>query len=717
MSQVKNLRAMFENKGDTSPPDRGRSPGITPSRHIGNASSNGSPRPLSKVRTNFVAIEKDGRMGLRRDHSGESSLSRRRMSTETADTEFNSNYLENPKTVPSDDVSKASRRNIASETIPESPRTTSHEQAGVSVDAGSQLDKAHMEVKMKLGSPPHLQSEERGTGTAGNAELNSVSATNRSHGIKHKGHLSVQAKMMTTGPTKGFSATSAARPESRAANRGLKISTLSADKTQKANTGATSSTKARTVPSGVVAKSQPVKTKSQNDAGFIKPKPKSPTKQVQMPSSLTAPTASSVSKVHVSRRPLSRQSGTQNNPAQPSIRPNMSNSTASHSFIKGQGSSSSRSRPSLGPPPNKQPQVTASNKKQSNVDEGFLARMMRPTQSSSSKATDKAPVTPPKRTAQRPVGGENGNQALLRSASGRGLHGKRIPVLASLQSTSAPLAGPTDEPDPPESEEECNELHIDTNIRSEIANADKEARSPPNPATKYTVEEKGVSAVPEGPKRFEALITGSTCNMNSAMNDLVHNSQLREEADDSKASVAAGPTPLVELMEASSSVGSDEIASKDKRPGAVEEVDDAAPEATSKQQNCKADLVSETKEIPQGPAGDSLANEEPVTAEGYESSDPVEMDLAAQHTPETCTSPFDVNQPYEQSIQQVIQSTRNHLVPEINSPSPSEIIQTDLGGDKPDGIPKMEAVSDEQKQLTVQGHEGTAEVALETEHA
>lgn len=34
MSQVKNLRAMFENKGDTSPPDRGRSPGVSSTRHI-----------------------------------------------------------------------------------------------------------------------------------------------------------------------------------------------------------------------------------------------------------------------------------------------------------------------------------------------------------------------------------------------------------------------------------------------------------------------------------------------------------------------------------------------------------------------------------------------------------------------------------------------------------------------------------------------------------
>lgn len=34
MSQVKNLRAMFENKGDTSPPDRGRSPGISSTTYI-----------------------------------------------------------------------------------------------------------------------------------------------------------------------------------------------------------------------------------------------------------------------------------------------------------------------------------------------------------------------------------------------------------------------------------------------------------------------------------------------------------------------------------------------------------------------------------------------------------------------------------------------------------------------------------------------------------
>ncbi|KAI2604123.1 uncharacterized protein GGS25DRAFT_448884 [Hypoxylon fragiforme] len=65
MSGVRNLRAMFEQRGENNPPDRGRSPG--------SPSPTDSPRPLSKVRTTFVAVEKDGILGLRRQHSGDSA--------------------------------------------------------------------------------------------------------------------------------------------------------------------------------------------------------------------------------------------------------------------------------------------------------------------------------------------------------------------------------------------------------------------------------------------------------------------------------------------------------------------------------------------------------------------------------------------------------------------------------------------------------------------
>ena len=55
-SGVRNLRARFEgNKDSISPPSRGRSP-------TGSETSNTGPRPLSKVRTSFVAVERSGQM-------------------------------------------------------------------------------------------------------------------------------------------------------------------------------------------------------------------------------------------------------------------------------------------------------------------------------------------------------------------------------------------------------------------------------------------------------------------------------------------------------------------------------------------------------------------------------------------------------------------------------------------------------------------------------
>ena len=51
---VRNLRAMFENRGDqsTSPPSRGRSPS--------DSADSGNSRPVSKVRASFVAVERPG---------------------------------------------------------------------------------------------------------------------------------------------------------------------------------------------------------------------------------------------------------------------------------------------------------------------------------------------------------------------------------------------------------------------------------------------------------------------------------------------------------------------------------------------------------------------------------------------------------------------------------------------------------------------------------
>ncbi|TWU73262.1 hypothetical protein ED733_002138 [Metarhizium rileyi] len=679
MSQVKNLRAMFENKGETSPPDRGRSPGITPGRYIEDAASNGSPRPLSKVRTNFVAIEKDGRMGLRRDHSGESSLSRRRMSNDTADTESNGVLLEKLNTGFPDDFGNTSRHNVANDTIPESPRAIlNNQQDGDQIGASSQLNKTSMEVRNSSGSPLLLLGGQTGTDLAGELRSKSAQAANRSFGAKPTGTPTVQAKVTTTGSKKLMSSTSAARAESKVTTRGPQI-TNSSDKTQRASTQTTSHMNARKVPSRALSKVGPLKTKSQNDTGFTKPKPKSPTKPVQLPSSLTAPTASSVSKVHGPRRSISRQSGYQNHSNQSTIRMNLPNSTASQPASKGQGSSLSMPRPSLGPPPSKQSHVTASHRKQNNVDEGFLARVMRPTQSSSSKATDKAPVTPPRKTVRKPMGGEHGDQVLPTSASSRGFHSKGPMGPASGISTSAQNADPIIEADRSEVVDSKKLSDSQKDSGRDLSEAVLDNRSPANPPPPLLVEQKGLTT-PQGLETLEPLAISETCELDSAMNQTIH----QEGPDGSMDSLLMGPTALsVELTGvAPASVDSTETAGQGKQHVVAREVENVVPEPTIDKKNCKISPVSETEATRLGSILDVSVEKESATTQGCQSSSLVEVDIAEDHTFETPISQSKDKHTDEQSCQPMTHSTQNDQVLEMNSSSPLENNHADLRADQ-----------------------------------
>jgi hypothetical protein len=192
---------------------------------------------------------------------------------------------------------------------------------------------------------------------------------------------------------------------------------LSAASSSKSSSGAgtasTSKTTGTTIkPSTTITSTTATKRpstlqiKAPLDTGFVKPKPKSPTVPVSLPSHLTAHTASSVSRGNAPRQSLSRQSGNLQIPnanARPASRASTSTTSAPAKTVKRQPSNISRSRPSIGPPPKKGSQAEPSSKKgQSQVDEGFLARMMRPTQASSSKVAEKAPTTPPRKTGTRP---------------------------------------------------------------------------------------------------------------------------------------------------------------------------------------------------------------------------------------------------------------------------------------------------------------------------
>lgn len=156
----------------------------------------------------------------------------------------------------------------------------------------------------------------------------------------------------------------------------------------------------RPTATSVAKKPQPLKT-SASETGFIKPKPKSPTKPVHLPPSLMAQTASSGAKGASSRQGRApANSQTLGVPGRSSSRASAGSSNAK--TVKRQPSNISRSRPSLGMPPKKAATGDAPVKKDIPVDEGFLARMMRPTQASSSKTAEKVPTTPPKKQVKRP---------------------------------------------------------------------------------------------------------------------------------------------------------------------------------------------------------------------------------------------------------------------------------------------------------------------------
>merc|ERR1712093_310061 len=141
---VRNLRAMFENK-DSSPPDRGRSPGESTT---GGASTGTSPRPLSKVRTSFVTVVGTGGqqgLGLKRDMSGEPSMQKRRASFSIDEEDNPMATLERKTSIATE---KEARKNSSAieETIPENAL----QESDTKLSSGSDQRKDHIKPTAKV---------------------------------------------------------------------------------------------------------------------------------------------------------------------------------------------------------------------------------------------------------------------------------------------------------------------------------------------------------------------------------------------------------------------------------------------------------------------------------------------------------------------------------------------------------------------------------------
>ncbi|KAI0121080.1 hypothetical protein BJ170DRAFT_688165 [Xylariales sp. AK1849] len=416
MSGVRNLRAMFEQKNDqqTSPPEnRGRSPGPGSGlASFGSPTPSQSPRPLSKVRTNFVAVEKDGRIGLRRDPSASDSVSvtSRRLSNETENT--TPAALPDKHDVFAENMAKTSvafKTNLANDPIPESPRQISP--AKFSPKKGAQTP------DITPGPNPDKIVDEEETRT----KLTPADPTSKA-AVNGKGPVSAGLNGASTARDKvnknkatGSRLTPKAAPISISTKTTSKpIKSPSVAKAPKSPAKDTAkATVSHPEKKAAVSKSSITPGKkpgaldlTPSSTGFVKPKVKSPTRPVKLPASLTAPTASSASKLGVAgappRQSLSRASGNLGVPAshRPISRASATNAgTTATKSLRRQSSTINRPRPSIGPPPKMPARDHPIVRRESQVDDGFLARMMRPTQASSGKTSDKAPVTPPRKTS------------------------------------------------------------------------------------------------------------------------------------------------------------------------------------------------------------------------------------------------------------------------------------------------------------------------------
>ena len=141
--------------------------------------------------------------------------------------------------------------------------------------------------------------------------------------------------------------------------------------------------------------------KSGPNSPIHKPRPKSPTRPVRLPASATAPTASSAAKL--GGAPPSRS------PSRASIASSYKSSTINKNRPTPMTSATAQSRqkpvrsslpPQSGAAQRQKPRTSTASA--TGTDGGFLARMMRPTESSKSKAHDKAEVKSPPRKTARP---------------------------------------------------------------------------------------------------------------------------------------------------------------------------------------------------------------------------------------------------------------------------------------------------------------------------
>ncbi|KAJ9503675.1 hypothetical protein H2202_000814 [Exophiala xenobiotica] len=425
---VRNLRAMFENKASdqsTSPPSRGRSP--NPSEI-----SNGS-RPVSKVRASFVAVERPGEngsapiLGLRRP----SEVSNREENKENSTTAVwsperraasrNMSSLEGPK------MEEQSHNGSTNGGLGTILKGSAFAESTPSKDKSEvkNLNKAlaSSQVQEKLSQTPSKPKDETKSaamvekmhtngGKPGPPPATTLQTTKSAQPVKAPPTRQIVTKTAPTAkpnPSPRSPVTSKSSPRTptspiahiRGGPAKIKGVMESAKRAQEARVAAKQKSEQpnqaqATVPKPNIHQKQvthPVK-KEKTPTSPRAVRPKSSTRPAKLPAAATATTASAAAK-----------HDTQNSPTEPETRKSIAKRPSTISMRPPRASTSSTtgtlakktSRASLA---NDRPKSRVSTSK---PDEGFLARMMRPTTSSAQKAHEKAQVNSPPRTKTAPT--------------------------------------------------------------------------------------------------------------------------------------------------------------------------------------------------------------------------------------------------------------------------------------------------------------------------
>jgi hypothetical protein len=341
-----------------------------------------SPRPLSKIRSNFVAVNKNGQLGLALETNLDST-------TESKPNSLEANNIPPMSSSEAGEDSAEELQKLSSSgaltALPSTPtprRRPPHDQVIASEEVSNMLSSSGTDDWAGL--------------TASDASTsldNAIITSSPRQALAQPVRTEEQPPMISNAPKVEIGpAVKATKPETKP------LSQTPRDRRVKP---APSETKAK--PSTA---SRPFQSRAGVDRTIVHDRltTKSPSRQVKS-SSVMAPTASSGAKLDASWNRQNRQHAVAHLPStteRSSSRSSVSTRGASRRMTNSSDSVSQNPRPSVGPPPKKTAERPKP-AKETHVDQDFLARMMRPTQASSSKTSEKAPVTPPRKPpAQRP---------------------------------------------------------------------------------------------------------------------------------------------------------------------------------------------------------------------------------------------------------------------------------------------------------------------------